>query len=102
MPPIDLDLAEERHPSERLPASRAPGLRRSLPDRRNHASREQLLHRVWAEFGELRGLKLTLAQARRLFGLREDICFRVLNTLIRDGLLRTTPDNLSAPRRIDT
>jgi hypothetical protein len=101
MPAIDSDLTEQPHPGERLPTPRPPGLRRSLADRRNHASREQLLHRVRAEFEELRGLTLTLAQARRLFGLREDICFRVLDTLIRDGLLRRAEDNFYARRRGD-
>jgi hypothetical protein len=36
---------------------------------------------------EMQGLKLTFAQARRLFGLRDDICLLVLNTLLRDDLL---------------
>jgi hypothetical protein len=34
------------------------------------------------------GLRLTLAQARRLFGLREDICLRVLDTLVQREVLR--------------
>jgi hypothetical protein len=46
-----------------------------------------LLHRVRAEFDELRGLKLTFAQVRRLFGLRDDVCQRVLDTLMREGFL---------------
>ena len=77
---------------------RLPNLRQSLPDRRDHASREHLLHRVRAEFDELQGLKLTLPQARRLFGLPEDICLRVLNALVRDGLLWVGPDRLYARR----
>ncbi len=58
------------------------------PDRRNEASRQRLLGRVRGEFLEMRGLTLTLAQARRLFNLREDICTRVLSTLVSDGVLR--------------
>lgn len=62
------------------------------PDRRNETSRERLVGRVRGEFLEMRGLTLTLAQARRLFNLREDICTRVLNTLVCDGVLRERAD----------
>lgn len=62
------------------------------PDRRNDASRQLLLGRVRGEFLEMRGLKLTAAQARRLFNLREDICSRVLDTLVSDGVLRQRAD----------
>jgi hypothetical protein len=34
------------------------------------------------------GLRLTFAQAQRLFGLREDICVRVLDTLVQQEILR--------------
>ena len=90
-------------PEERLggkaPGARLTGWRPSLPDRRNHASREELLRRVRTEFEELEGLKLTLAQAQRLFGLREDACVRVLNTLVREGLLCVQPDELYMRRQ---
>ncbi len=76
----------------------APTFRRQEPDRRNTASRERLLGRVRAEFGELRALKLTLRQAERLFNVREDICRRIMNTLIAEGLLRTTDDGSYARR----
>jgi hypothetical protein len=62
------------------------------PDRRNDASRQRLLGRVRSEFLEMRGLKLTAAQARRLFNLREDICTRVLDTLVLNGVLRQRAD----------
>lgn len=62
------------------------------PDRRNETSRQRLLGRVRGEFLEMRGLKLTSAQARRLFNLREDICTRVLDTLVSDGVLRQRAD----------
>ncbi len=101
MPPACLDRTEERHPGEPLPASRSRQIQQSLPDRRNQTSREQLLGRVRAEYEELRGLNLTFAQARRLFGLREDVCLRVLTKLMRDGLLRVTPEHLYVRRRID-
>jgi hypothetical protein len=98
MSAIPLDAEQERGVSERSPHTPLPGLRQSLPDRRNHASREALLRCVWAEFEEMQGLKLTLAQARRLFGLREDICVRVLNTLGRDGLLWVNAESVYARR----
>jgi hypothetical protein len=42
---------------------------------------------VAGEYAELPGLKLTRAQARRLFGLRADVCDRVLDTLVAFDLL---------------
>ena len=101
MPPAYLDLIKERQLGEPLPASRSRQIQQSLPDRRNQASREQLLRRVRAEYEDLRGLNLTFAQARRLFGVRDDVCLRVLNKLIRDGVLRVSPENLYVRRRID-
>lgn len=60
---------------------------RRYPERRDHASREQLLARVRAEFEELPSLRLTRGQAQRLFGLRADICDRVLATLVKNQTL---------------
>ena len=70
------------------------------PERRDAASREWLLRRVRAEFNELRGLTLTLAQGQRLFGLRDDICRRVFEGLVVDGFLRRTPTQSFARTRI--
>ena len=67
--------------------------RREVPtERRDHASRETLRSRVRAEFEEMRGLRLSLPQAIRLFGLREDVCRRVLDAFTADGLLKRTAD----------
>ena len=60
---------------------------RGLVDRRDHVSRIQLLSRVRAEFEELPSLRLTQGQAQRLFGLRADICERVLASLVAAGTL---------------
>jgi len=98
MPPIEPDFTEGPGAGDASPCTRLPGPRQFLPDRRNHASRDALLRRVWAEFEEMRGLQLTFAQARRLFGLRDDICLRVLNTLIRDGLLWVNSEHVYARR----
>jgi hypothetical protein len=67
-------------------------VRSSGPDRRNESNRQRLLGRVRSEFLEMRGLTLTMAQARRLFNLRDDICTRVLDTLVRQGVLRERAD----------
>ena len=61
-------------------------------DRRNIASREQLLQRVRCEFKEMPCLRLTRGQAQRLFGLRADVCARVLAGLVDDGALTRGPD----------
>ena len=66
--------------------------RAGLPrERRDIAARTALVNRVRGEFSEMPGLSITLAQATRLFGLRKDVCDRVLNQLVRDGLLDIAP-----------
>ena len=59
----------------------------SATERRDVTSRLALINRVRSEFREMPGLRLTPAQAVRLFSLRPDICARVLATLERDGVL---------------
>ena len=59
--------------------------------RRNPLWRARLVDRARAEFLELPGMYLTLPQAQRLFGLRRDICQRVLETLVHEGFLHA-PD----------
>ena len=61
-------------------------------ERRNLASRPELLRRMEVEYYEMPGLSLTLTQAKRLFGLRDDICARVLTTLIDRAVLRRDPN----------
>jgi hypothetical protein len=60
---------------------------RFIPERRNQATRRTVIERVAGEFTEMRCLRLTAAQAQRLFGLRADICQRVLGGLVADGTL---------------
>jgi hypothetical protein len=48
---------------------------------------QDLCRRICAEFGEMPGLALTLAQASRLFHLDVSKCERVLEALVRDGVL---------------
>jgi hypothetical protein len=64
----------------------SPAARPSL-DRRVQPARDLLLARVRGEFCEMPCLSLTVPQAMRLFGLREDICRRVLGALVTDGVL---------------
>ena len=45
--------------------------------------------RIRSEYQEMPGLRVTLPQAARLFGLEPTSCERVLNTLVVDGELWT-------------
>jgi hypothetical protein len=66
--------------------------RSKLIERRDTAARAALTQRVVAEFHEMPCLRLTPAQAQRLFGLRDDICRRMMGALVHDGVLRVHPD----------
>jgi hypothetical protein len=48
---------------------------------------EDLLHRVRAEFLEMPGLRVTRAQARRLWALEPALCEAVLTTLVEANFL---------------
>jgi len=61
-------------------------------ERRAQPARETLVERVSGEFHEMPCLRLTLAQAQRLFGLRADVCQRVLSALVSDGTLTRDTD----------
>ena len=52
---------------------------------------ETVLRRVRAEFVEMPGLRLTPAQAMRLWGMDRDLCGRVIDALIDSSFLRWTP-----------
>ena len=66
-------------------------------DRRNNAARAALLERFRAEFRDMPGLWVTCAEARRLFGVPEDICGRVLDQLVAERLLIRTADGIYRP-----
>jgi hypothetical protein len=70
----------------------------ALPDRRHVASRAELLQRVRAEFQEMPCLRLTCAQARRLFGLPAGVSERVLAALVAERTLAHGPDGRYALR----
>jgi hypothetical protein len=71
---------------------------RSQGDRRNHASRVLVLHRVRTAFSELPPLRLTEAQSALLFGIAIDVSQRVLATLEREGFLWRGADGQYAMR----
>jgi hypothetical protein len=52
--------------------------------------RQRIAERVRAEYREMPGLCLSLAQAARLLGLDRPICGEVFRALVHDGFLRET------------
>lgn len=83
------DVRPEPLPVRRVNASGTSGGGREHDgsERRDVRSRERLVRRVRQEYEEMPGMCLTVAQAHRLFALREDVCVRVLESLVRVGLL---------------
>ena len=53
---------------------------------------EETLRRVQGEFLEMPGLRLTEPQARRLWGLDDDVCEVLLQTLVDANFLFRTRD----------
>ena len=68
-------------------------------ERRNVAARAAVLLRIRAEFHEMPCLRLTPAQAQRLFALRADICERVFAALVAEGTLARGADGRYGARR---
>jgi hypothetical protein len=52
---------------------------------------EPIVYRIREEFREMPGLRLTPAQATRLWGLEEKICAAVIDQLVATDYLRWTP-----------
>jgi hypothetical protein len=59
-------------------------------------TRAQLLHRIKAEYMEMPGLRLTAAQAGRLWGLDSAACRELLERLIAERFLQRRPDGTFA------
>lgn len=59
---------------------------------RTSASIEEALRRARAEFLEMPGLRLTVAQAQRLWDLDQTVCETLLGVLTEAGFLRRTRD----------
>jgi hypothetical protein len=56
---------------------------------------EQLAIRVRAEFREMPGLRLTVRQAERLWGLDPDVCAQVVDVLVSRAILKRHGDTFS-------
>ncbi len=70
-----------------------PADRRRVPRGVNgEPERPQLISVVLGTFKETLGERLSLGEARRLFGLREATCRVVLDYLVGQNLLRQTRD----------
>jgi hypothetical protein len=64
-------------------------MRTALPD----VLSEQLLQRICAEYVEMPGLRLSLKQAQRLWGLDEEACAQILEFLVKAKFLKlAAPD----------
>jgi hypothetical protein len=55
---------------------------------------DQVLDRIRGEFLEMPGLRLTRAQAQRLWGLDEQLCTSLLERLIKDRFLCRRADGM--------
>ena len=60
------------------------------------SANNEWLDRVRAEYLEMPGLRLTLAQAARFWSLDPGTCARVLDALVKAGFLVATADGLYA------
>jgi DNA-binding IclR family transcriptional regulator len=53
---------------------------------------EDVLQRIQGEYVEMPGLRLTAAQAQRLWGLDRSVCEQLLSTLVNANFLSQTRD----------
>lgn len=77
---------------QEIPLGRQPPPALRGVERRNLAAREQLLLRIRAEFEEMSGLTVTLAEAIKLFGLTPESAPRIFQELLAARVLRLTRD----------
>ena len=56
--------------------------------------KDRLIERIRSEFLEMPDLRLTPAQAARLWGVDEDSCQDVIAALVRSAFLRWTPGGM--------
>ena len=69
-------------------ANRAPERRSTPRGPSGEPSRTRLVNLITGTYREMPGLRLTLPQAARMFGLRNDTCRAVLDDLVRRGRLQ--------------
>ena len=53
---------------------------------------DDVLQRIQGEYMEMPGLRLTPAQAQRLWGLDRNVCDQLLHTLVKEKFLSQTRD----------
>lgn len=71
-----------------------------LPPDRDAVAFQLLVERVRAEFLEMPGLRLTIAQAARLWGIEPASCEAVVDALVRgDFLQRTASGSVTRMRK---
>lgn len=68
---------------------------------------DDVLQRIQGEFVEMPGLRLTAAQAQRLWGLERDVCKALLGALVDAKFLAQTRDGAyvrlgSSPTRLSS
>jgi hypothetical protein len=56
---------------------------------------EHLAIRIRAEFQEMPGLRLTVTQAQRMWGLAPEVCEQVVDVLVNRSVLKRRGDMLS-------
>jgi hypothetical protein len=71
--------------------TRVTGLHFALHFSERQGGMNELVSRIRAEFLEMPGLRLTVRQASRLWGLDEGSCRHVIDVLIGSSFLRWTP-----------
>src|SRR4051812_7994252 len=89
---VGIGRTARREPAETFGNSRAArSCRRGLHLARQTAMElEPIVRRVREEFREMPGLRLTPAQARRLWGVEQEICRAVIDVLVAAAYLRWT------------
>ena len=93
--PRATNLAERLGPFVRLPLA-ADAARNPMPLSPDGPA----IRRIQSEFREMPGLRLTLAQAARLFGLSQDACGRILSDLVAEDLLHLAGDGRYDVRKV--
>ena len=63
-----------------------------MPPEKHHSAEDEVLRRVQGEFLEMPGLRLTVPQARRLWGLDATSCDALLGALVDAKFLFKTRD----------
>ena len=53
---------------------------------------QRLIQRIWAEYLEMPGMKLTMEQVQRLCGIEAPVCKAMLDSLVQAQFLSQKPD----------